>query len=73
MEERYVKNLNYLRTLKGLSQKELAEEVGVKYATISSYERGRTIPDIYIAVKIANVFGVTVEDMVTKKVVSKWE
>lgn len=67
MENRYGNNLKYLRNLKGLSQQKLAEKVDIHLASIRGYEQGRAIPNAYKAVEIANVFGVTVEDMTTKK------
>lgn len=50
-----------LRTLKGLTQKELADFLGVGQTTIANYERGIRIPDAEKLPKIASLFGVTVD------------
>lgn len=50
-----------LRTLKGLTQKELANLLGVGQTTIANYERGIRVPDAEKLPKIASLFGVTVD------------
>ena len=46
-----------LRTLAGLTQKELAEKVGVSTITIQQYERNVRTPRLEIAEKIAKILG----------------
>lgn len=46
-----------------LSQSELAEKIGVTRKTISTIEVGRFVPSTVIALKIANYFGVPVEEI----------
>ncbi len=46
-----------------LSQSELAERVGLSRKTISTIEVGRFIPSTVTALKIADYFGVRVEDI----------
>ncbi len=48
-----------------ITQEELAKKVGVTRQTIISIEQGRYIASLSLALKIANVFGVTVEDIFT--------
>lgn len=43
------------RTIAGMSQKELAEQMGVKQATISSWETGRTEPKAAQWILIADI------------------
>lgn len=50
-----------LRKDKHLTQKDLAKEMNVSCATISNYETGRHIPDIYALKWFANYFDVTVD------------
>ncbi len=45
----------------GMTQQELAERVGVTRQTIISVERGRYKPSIELALRLARVFGVSVE------------
>ncbi len=50
-----------LRLEKGLRQIDLAEQLGVLQSTISYWENGRVEPDIESLMKIANIFGTTVD------------
>jgi len=45
------------------SQADLAERIGVSRKTISTIEVGRFVPSTIIALKIANCFGVPVEEI----------
>lgn len=47
----------------GISQEELAERVGVRRETIVHLENGRYNPSLRLAMDIAEVFGVTVEEI----------
>ena len=44
----------------GLTQRELAEKVGVTAQAVSKWERGSSCPDIAILDEIANALGVSV-------------
>ncbi|WP_416201389.1 helix-turn-helix transcriptional regulator [Thermocaproicibacter melissae] len=46
-----------------ISQEELAERVGVRRETIVHLENGRYNPSLRLAMDIAEVFGVTVEEI----------
>ncbi|MCR4923921.1 MAG: helix-turn-helix transcriptional regulator [Lachnospiraceae bacterium] len=52
-----------IRNIKGIRQEELAKLMGVSRQTISSLENGRYNPSILLAYKIANYFGLTIEDV----------
>lgn len=56
-------NLRVLRLEKGFTQKELAELVGIDQSTISDYEAGRSEPIISVAMKLAKMFNMTVEEL----------
>jgi putative transcriptional regulator len=45
------------------TQQELAHRVGLTRKTINTIENGKFIPSAYLAIKIARVFGVQVEDV----------
>jgi putative transcriptional regulator len=47
----------------GMSQEELAERVGVRRETIVHLENGRYNPSLRLAMDIAEVFGVPVEEI----------
>lgn len=57
-------NLVALRKLNNISQEELAEKVGISRQTLSKYETGESVPDIDKATAIADVFGVSIDDLV---------
>jgi putative transcriptional regulator len=51
------------RTLRGLSQAELAAAVGVSRQTVISIESGRYLPSLPLAFRIAHFFDMTVDKM----------
>lgn len=60
----YISNSVYiLRTKKGLTQEELAQKIGVTRQTIISIEKGNYTPSVHLALKLASVFKVRVEDI----------
>lgn len=52
------------REAKGLTQAQLAQEIGVRVATIGDWERGASDPKLSTAVKAAKVLGVDVDSLV---------
>ncbi|MBQ8209876.1 MAG: DUF2157 domain-containing protein [Clostridia bacterium] len=58
------KNLKKIRTSKNLTQEALAEKLFVTRQTVSGWENGRTQPDIEMLVKISEVLGVDVEEII---------
>lgn len=60
------KNIRHLRTLKGLSQEYLSEEIKVTRAQITSYEASRTEPTIDTLIKISEYFKLPVDVLVKK-------
>lgn len=56
-------NLSELRRMHGMSQEELADKIGVSRQTLSKYENGESLPDIEKCKQIADVFGVSIDDM----------
>jgi putative transcriptional regulator len=51
------------RAMNDWTQEELAHRVGVTRKTINTIENGIFIPSTYLALKIAKVFGLSVEDV----------
>jgi putative transcriptional regulator len=50
-----------LRAERGVSRRQLADALGVHYQTIGYLERGEYSPSLYLALRIAEHFGVSVE------------
>ena len=57
-------NLIALRKMKGLSQEELADKINVSRQTLSKYETGESLPDVEKCKQIADVFEVSLDDLV---------
>ena len=57
-------NLIQLRKLNHMSQDELADQIGVSRQTLSKYETGESLPDIERCKRLADIFGVTVDDLI---------
>lgn len=57
-------NLIQLRKLNRMSQEELAEKVEVSRQTLSKWETGESLPDIEKCRLLAELFGVTLDDLV---------
>mgnify|MGYP001394686083 CR=1 FL=1 len=57
-------NLISLRRANGLSQDELAEKIGVTRQTLSKYETGESLPDIERCKQLADIFSVSMDDLV---------
>lgn len=51
------------RITNDMTQQELAERLGCDRVTVSHYEAGRVTPPLYMAQKIAGVFGITVDKL----------
>lgn len=63
IKETVAKNLLFYRKKNKITQKELAEQLGVKHNAISSWENGVNSIDIDTLFKVCKIFGVTVNDM----------
>lgn len=57
------KNIKALREKKGMTQEALAEALFVTRQTVSNYETGRSRPDLDMLVKIADVLGADVNQV----------
>ena len=60
-----VNGLRSLREARGWSQGRLAEELGVSRQTINAIETGRFDPSLPLALRLALVFGLSVEEVFT--------
>lgn len=58
-------NLIQLRTGRGLTQAELGAMLNYSDKTISKWERGEAIPDAYVLTQLAEIFGVTVDSLLS--------
>ncbi len=56
-------NLKALRNIRGLSQNDVAEALNVTRQTISSYETGRTEPDLEMLKEFADLYNADINDI----------
>ena len=61
----FADNLIELRKLNNLSQEDIAEKIGVSRQTLSKYETGESLPDIERCKQLADIFGVTMDDLIS--------
>ena len=61
----FSENLTELRKLNGFSQEELADRIGVSRQTLSKYETGESLPDIEKCKQLADVFSVSMDDLIS--------
>ena len=59
------KRLRTLRKERGLTARDLADEIGVSYTTIYRWENGDRIPDGFNMGKLMNVLGVRMKDVIS--------
>lgn len=61
------KRIKRLRTEQGITQEQLAERLHVTRQAVSNWEIGKTQPDIETLTTLAEVLGVTVEELIYGK------
>ena len=61
---RFEEKIVELRKQKGLSQEELAEQLGVSRQAVSRWELGQTLPDIPNLLQLCELFGVSADYLV---------
>lgn len=57
-------NLRYLRSRSGLTQEQVAEYIGVSRQAVAKWERGESLPDILNCEALADLFEVSLTDLV---------
>lgn len=63
MGEKFNENLKLVRERKGLSQKDMAENIGVAKSTYSLYESGNREPNVQTIKKIADTLNVSADEL----------
>lgn len=58
------KNIKTFREQKRMTQEELAEKLCVTRQAVSNWENGKTEPDIETLHKIADLLGITIEELI---------
>ena len=63
LKNRIAQNLTFYRENAGQTQLELAEKLNYSDKSISKWERGEGLPGIFVLTQIADLYGVTVNDL----------
>ena len=59
------------RLLQGLTQVELAKATGIPQSTVSAWELGKNIPNIIDCIKLADFYGISLDDLIGREVKEK--
>ena len=57
-----------LREEKGIKRQELADALNISYWTLSKYENGERTPDVPMLVSMADIFGVTADELLCRNI-----
>ena len=61
---RMMNQLKLMRSRKGMTQEEVAEQVGVSRQAVAKWEKGDTLPDVESCVKLADLYGVPLDMLI---------
>lgn len=67
LKKRIAENLIHYRKLAGLTQGQLAEILNYSDKSVSKWERAEGLPDIIVMSKLAEIYNVTLNDLVAEK------
>ena len=67
----FASNLIKLRTQAGLTQAELGEKLHYSDKAVSKWERGESVPDVFVLKTMAELFGVSVDYLISGH--DRWE
>lgn len=60
-------NIRFFRKANNLTQEELSKQLGGSKNLVSNYENGISTPDIYTLVKLADMFDITLDELVGRE------
>jgi transcriptional regulator with XRE-family HTH domain len=66
LRQRIAANVAHYRKLSNMTQSELAERISYSDKSISKWERAEGVPDIYVLTLLANLFSVSVNDLISE-------
>lgn len=66
-ELKIVDNIRFFRKANNLTQEELSKQLGGSKNLVSNYENGISTPDIYTLVKLADIFDITLDELVGRE------
>ena len=60
-------NIRVLRKKNGLLKKDLADQLNITRQALSNYEVGKRIPDIFELIRMAEIFKVSVDEIIGRE------
>lgn len=66
VNQKMAKNLASYRKAAGFTQAELADIINYSDKSVSKWESGNGMPDVYVLLQLAQLYGVTVDDLIGK-------
>ena len=60
-------NIRFFRKANNITQEELSKQLGGSKNLVSNYENGISTPDIYTLVKLADIFDITLDELVGRE------
>lgn len=63
--------LTHYRKLAGLTQEQIAEKCNVTRQAVAKWESGASLPDIYMILKLADIFSVTIDELLNHSAINK--
>jgi transcriptional regulator with XRE-family HTH domain len=66
LRQRIAANMAHYRKLHNMTQSELAEHISYSDKSVSKWERAEGVPDIYVLTLLAELFSVTVNDLLSE-------
>ena len=69
----FAENIRTLRKVKGLSQEELAIRLNLVRQTISKWEKGLSVPDADLLIRLADIFEVSVSELLGARIENEQE
>ena len=70
-QEKIGKFIKDIRKKNNLTQKELAEKLGVTYQAVSKWENGKNIPDISLIKQISKEFNIDISDILEGEIIKE--
>ena len=67
------RNLRLLRLMKGLTQREMADQLHVERSAYTNYELGKADPPYRTLLKMASIFGTTVDILLAADIPKRLE
>ena len=64
MDKVFCENLKSARKFCGMTQKQVAEKIGVVESCYANWEQGRTEPSVEMLRKVSKVLNISLEDLI---------